>query len=112
MVKLTLKFENLKDKIPPSQRKRLYRNAKRTHKFIFLTQEDIDYENWYSSYEDVGLSFGEKFNLVRNYLLNLSEEYLDDPEFLDKMRKIFDELLDGMAKTRERVREERTLLES
>ena len=102
MVKLTLKFENLKDKISPSQRKRLYRYAKKAHKFVLLTQEDVDDRNWYSSHENVGLSFGETLNLIQSFLLELSKEYPDDPEFLDKMRKMFDAWLENIAHIRAR----------
>lgn len=100
MVKLTLKFENLKEKIPSNQRKRLYRYAKNAHKFILLTQEDIDDENWYSSHENVGLSFGESLNLNESLLIKLSEDYPDDPEFLDKMRKLLDAWFEDIARVR------------
>ena len=103
MVKLTLKFDNVKDKIAPSRRKRLLRYAKDAHKFILFTQKDVDENKWETSNEIVGLSFGEILNLVNSFLLSLSEEYYrDDPEFLDKMRKNFDALLESMAQAREK----------
>lgn len=101
MVKLTLKFDNIKDKITPSQRKRLQRYANDAHKFILFTQKDVDENTWEISKEIVGLSFGEILNLVNSFLLSMSEEYYrDDPEFLDKMRKNFDALLENMAEVR------------
>lgn len=100
MVKLTLKFENLQEKIEPSQRKRLYRYAKEAHKFILLTQEDVHENKWYSSHENVGLSFGESMNLVRSFIIRSSENYPDDPEFIEKMKKIFDGLLETIEQAR------------
>ena len=100
MVELTLKFENLREKIDPNERQSLYRNAKSAHKFILLTQEDVDENNWYTTYHDVGLTFGEKLNLVKSYILNLCKEYPDDPEFIEKMKKILDGLFEEIVQVR------------
>ena len=93
-----LTFENLKEKISFDQRKRLSRYAKNAHKFILLTHEDIDDGDWSSSHEVVGLTFGESLNLIGSLLLKLSEDYPDDPEFLDKMRKLLDAWFEYIAR--------------
>ena len=101
MVKLTLKFENLKEKIPSNQRKRLYRCSKKAKKFILSTQEDIDYEKiLHASHETVGLTFGESLNLIESLLIKLSEDYPDDPEFLDKIREMFHAWFEDIARVR------------
>jgi len=104
MVKLTLNFENIKEKIPSSQRKRLYRYAKTAHKFILCTQEDIDAKNWTTTHEVVGLNFPESLNIVSNLILELSANYPEDPEFKNKMRRYLDSILE----TVESVRAKRT----